>query len=410
MDFQPAAEATGGDGVDECWITQYPVAAGRAEGHALTGEGGRAGARWLLALARPRNRAGFRGKPGRALSSTLGQRRLATRYGGPVFPTPIAGDGAALYAGCPMDTSCCWGTSKCAISDGQALVDPASWLGVLKLRRGDGLRRWLPPTTWMKRAKATMPQLCPLRRQPRTSSMYAESGGERGGVTATEHRFDGLFTMAAMNANVLENPALISRRVEEALGHGAHGIPAIPMQLLLHDIIQTIPPLPPSAVRAELRATVLDMARQHGLDAGSQSPHPRCSCARINSRTSCPGQYLPRGPLHYRRCGSWKCRTFLESKLGGRLRHRLFCARVSESSWAVVHSHCPKTRRHRPRQSAVDGPLARKENSGSRTPCLTTRPPCNPGDRTTSAKAAARRAFSAPLPRRHYASAFPGRP
>ena len=37
-----------------------------------------------------------------------------------------------------------------------------------------------------------------------------------GGRTAIEHRFVGMFTVAAMNANVLEIP-LISRRVRDAL-------------------------------------------------------------------------------------------------------------------------------------------------------------------------------------------------
>src|SRR6185437_15284789 len=53
-----------------------------------------------------------------------------------------------------------------------------------------------------------------------------------------EHRFVGLFTVAAMNADVLEIPT-ISRRVREALSM-ADSDPIHPGQLLL-DVIQTVP-------------------------------------------------------------------------------------------------------------------------------------------------------------------------
>ncbi|WP_264991623.1 NAD-glutamate dehydrogenase domain-containing protein, partial [Mycobacterium montefiorense] len=57
-----------------------------------------------------------------------------------------------------------------------------------------------------------------------------------GGVI--EHRFVGLFTVSAMNADVLEIPS-ISRRVREALAM-ADNDPAHPAQLIL-DVIQTVP-------------------------------------------------------------------------------------------------------------------------------------------------------------------------
>ncbi|MBL3737309.1 NAD-glutamate dehydrogenase domain-containing protein, partial [Mycobacteroides abscessus] len=59
---------------------------------------------------------------------------------------------------------------------------------------------------------------------------------EQDGQSVVEHRFVGLFTVAAMNANVLEIP-LVSRRVHEALAL-SRSDPSHPGQLLL-DIIQT---------------------------------------------------------------------------------------------------------------------------------------------------------------------------
>ena len=85
-------------------------------------------------------------------------------------------------------------------------------------------------------------------------------------TAAIEHRFVGLFTVAAMNANVLEIP-LISRRVNDALAM-AHRDPSHPGQLLL-DIIQTIP-------RSELFALsakqLLDMAMAV-VDLGLAAAH-----------------------------------------------------------------------------------------------------------------------------------------
>ena len=78
-------------------------------------------------------------------------------------------------------------------------------------------------------------QLPSLRRLPYIV-VIRESGA--GGAPDIEHRFVGLFTIAAMSANVLEIP-LIARRVADVFAT-AQGDPSHPGQLML-DIIQTIP-------------------------------------------------------------------------------------------------------------------------------------------------------------------------
>jgi glutamate dehydrogenase len=62
-------------------------------------------------------------------------------------------------------------------------------------------------------AQATMPSYLRYGAHPHIVVVRESLPGQ---VAAIEHRFVGLFTVAASNANVLEIP-LISRRVHEAL-------------------------------------------------------------------------------------------------------------------------------------------------------------------------------------------------
>ena len=123
-------------------------------------------------------------------------------------------------------------------------------------------------------AQATMPSYLRYGAYP-----YIVVVRENAGGAAIEHRFVGLFTVAAMNANVLEIP-LISRRVNDAVAM-AHRDPSHPGQLVL-DIIQTIP-------RSELFALsareMLDMAWRWWTSV--RGVGHCCSCAPTSSRTSC---------------------------------------------------------------------------------------------------------------------------
>ena len=167
-------------------------------------------------------------------------------------------------------------------------------------------------------------ELPALRRVP----VHRGGPGEVGGPVrqAIEHRFVGLFTVAATNANVLEIP-LISRRVNEALAL-SQGDPSHPGQLML-DIIQTIP-------RSELFALsardLLDMAMAV-VDLGSRRRTLLFLRAdQLAHFVSCL-VYLPRD--RYTTAVRLEMQDILVRELGGVSIE--YTARVSESPWAVVH-------------------------------------------------------------------------
>ncbi|MGV0815150.1 NAD-glutamate dehydrogenase [Mycolicibacterium boenickei] len=371
LDFQPAAEATGGDGVDECWIL-VPVS-GAADGPALTEVVGLVPG----VLAEARQIGLDSAAMGAALHALAND--VATDVEGR-FPNTDRRDVAALLRWLSDGHFVLLGYQQCAISDGQVAVDPASRLGVLKLR--DDV---LPPLTaaddLMVLAQATMPSYVRYGAYPYI--VVVRESGPR----VVEHRFVGLFTVAAMNANVLEIP-LISRRVEEALAM-ARRDPSHPGQLL-RDIIQTIP-------RPELFALsskqLLDMALTV-VDLGSRRRALLFLRAdQLAHFVSCL-VYLPRD--RYTTAVRLEMQDILVRELGGESID--YSARVSESPWAVVHFTVrlpDDTRAH-----SVD---TSTENE-TRIQNLLTEATRNWGDRMTSAAADA--ALS-PAAVEHYASALP---
>ena len=110
----------------------------------------------------------------------------------------------------------------------------SSRLGILRFR-DDVLPQLTDNDDLLVLAQATIPSFLRYGAYP-----YIVVIREHPGHQAIEHRFVGLFTVAAMNANVTDIP-LISRRVGEAVSM-AQRDPSHPAQLLL-DIIQTIPRL-----------------------------------------------------------------------------------------------------------------------------------------------------------------------
>ncbi|MET0449134.1 MAG: hypothetical protein ABW004_12030, partial [Aeromicrobium sp.] len=126
------------------------------------------------------------------------------------------------------------GYQRCSVQEGKAEVDPASRLGVLRLR-DEVLGQLTDKDDLIVLAQSTMPSFLRYGAYPYIVVVRENIVGQG---RALEHRFVGLFTVAAMNSNVLEIP-LISRRVDEALAL-SHGDPSHPGQLML-DIIQTIP-------------------------------------------------------------------------------------------------------------------------------------------------------------------------
>ena len=212
------------------------------------------------------------------------------------------------------------GYQRCRVGDGQSLVDPSSRLGVLRLRT-DVLPQLTKSDDLLVLAQATMPSYLRYGAYP-----YIVVVREQSRAGAVEHRFVGLFTVAAMNANVLEIP-LISRRVNDALAM-AHRDPSHPGQLLL-DIIQTIP-------RSELFALsakeLLDMAMAV-VDLGSRRRTLLFMRAdQLAHFVSCL-VYLPRD--RYTTAVRLEMQDILVRELGGVSID--YAARVSESPWAVVH-------------------------------------------------------------------------
>ncbi|MUL83545.1 NAD-glutamate dehydrogenase [Mycobacterium sp. CBMA247] len=371
LDFQPAAEATGGDGVDECWIL-VPVS-GAADGPALTEV-----VRLLPGVLAEARQIGLDSAAmGAALHALAND--VATDVDGR-FPNTDRRDVAALLRWLSDGHFVLLGYQQCAISDGKASVDPASRLGVLKLREDV-----LPPLTadddLMVLAQATMPSYVRYSAYPYIV-VVRESGAR-----VVEHRFVGLFTMAAMNANVLEIP-LISRRVEEALAM-ARRDPSHPGQLL-RDIIQTIPRPELFALSSkqllEMALTVVDLGSRRRtllfLRADQLAHFVSCLV------------YLPRD--RYTTAVRLEMQHILVREFGGESID--YSARVSESPWAVVHFTV----------RLPDGTAARSVDTSAeneaRIQNLLTEATRNWGDRMTSAAA---HAALSPAAVEHYASAFP---
>ncbi|BBY30868.1 NAD-glutamate dehydrogenase [Mycolicibacterium sediminis] len=213
------------------------------------------------------------------------------------------------------------GYQRCAVRDGQASVEPASRLGVLRLRT-DVLPQLTGEDDLLVLAQATMPSFLRYGAYPYIVVVRENAPGGQ----TIEHRFVGLFTVAAMNANVLEIP-LISRRVNEALAL-SHGDPSHPGQLML-DIIQTVP-------RSELFSLsarqLLDMAKAV-VDLGSRRRALLFMRGdKLAHFVSCL-VYLPRD--RYTTAVRLEMQDILVRELGGLSLE--YTARVSESPWALVH-------------------------------------------------------------------------
>ena len=213
------------------------------------------------------------------------------------------------------------GHQRCEVRDGHVAVDEASRLGVLKLR-DDELPRLTGDDDLLVLAQVTIPSYLRYGAYP-----YIVVVRERGAAgTAIEHRFVGLFTVTAINANVMEIP-LISRRVQDALAMAAKD-PSQPGQLLL-DVIQTVP-------RSELFALsaqeLHDMAMVV-IEMGSRRRTLLFARAdRLGHFVSCL-VYLPRD--RYTTDVRLEMQDILVREFGGVGIE--YAARVSESPWALVH-------------------------------------------------------------------------
>ncbi len=236
------------------------------------------------------------------------------------FSAPDRDDVAALLRWLGNGNFLLLGYQRCRVHDGLVSGDGSPGLGVLRTRTGSR-PRLTDDDRLLVLAQSVVGSYLRYGAYPYAIAVreYIEGG-------VIEHRFVGLFTVAAMNADVLEIP-MISRRVHEALAM-ADSDPIHPGQLLL-DVIQTVPRSELFTLSAE---RLLTMAKAV-VDLGSQRRALLFLRAdRLQYFVSCL-VYLPRD--RYTTQVRLRIEDILVREFGGtRLE---FTARVSESPWALMH-------------------------------------------------------------------------
>ncbi|CQD18375.1 NAD-glutamate dehydrogenase [Mycobacterium lentiflavum] len=236
------------------------------------------------------------------------------------FTAPDREDVAALLRWLGEGNFLLLGYQRCRVHDGLVSGDGTSELGVLRNRPGSR-PRLTDDDKLLVLAQATVGSYLRYGAYPYAIGVreYVDGG-------VIEHRFVGLFTVAAMNADVLEIPS-ISRRVREALAM-ADSDPVHPAQLIL-DVIQTVPRSELFALSGERLFTMAKAV----VDLGSQRRALLfVRDDRLRYFVSCL-VYVPRD--RYTTAVRLQIEDILVREFGGtRLE---FTARVSESPWALMH-------------------------------------------------------------------------
>src|ERR1700684_2627577 len=213
------------------------------------------------------------------------------------------------------------GYQRCPVHDGHVSGDAATTsLGVLRRRKGSR-PRLTEDHELLALAQTDVASYLRFGAYPYVFAVREDADG-----SVFEHRLIGLFTVAAMNADVLEIP-IISRRVHEVLTL-ADLDPGHPGQLLL-DVLQTVP-------RSELFARspeqLLAMAKSV-VDLGSgRRALLFLRADRLEYFVSCL-VYLPRD--RYTTAVRLQIEGILVREFGGTSLE--FTARVTESLWALLH-------------------------------------------------------------------------
>lgn len=236
------------------------------------------------------------------------------------FTAPDREDVAALLHWLGEGNFLLLGYQRCRVHDGLVSGDGTSDLGVLRGRTGSR-PRLTDDDKLLVLAQATVGSYLRYGAYPYAIGVreYVDGG-------VIEHRVVGLFTVAAMNADVLEIPA-ISRRVREALAM-ADNDPVHPAQLIL-DVIQTVPRSELFTLSGERLFTMAKAV----VDLGSQRRALLfVRDDRLRYFVSCL-VYVPRD--RYTTAVRLQIEDILVREFGGtRLE---FTARVSESPWALMH-------------------------------------------------------------------------
>src|SRR5271163_4585972 len=272
------------------------------------------------------------------------------------------------------------GYQRCPVHDGRVSGDAATTsLGVLRRRKGSR-PRLTEDHELLALAQTDVASYLRFGAYPYVFAVREDADG-----SVFEHRLIGLFTVAAMNADVLEIP-IISRRVHEALTM-ADLDPGHPGQLLL-DVLQTVP-------RSELFARspeqLLAMAKSV-VDLGSgRRALLFLRADRLEYFVSCL-VYLPRD--RYTTAVRLQIEEILVQEFGGTSLE--FTARVTESPCALLHFMV-----RLPPEGATQ--IDTSEANRVRIQALLTEAARTWSDRLTSAAAGG---AVAPLDAEHYAAAF----
>jgi glutamate dehydrogenase len=237
------------------------------------------------------------------------------------YTGPDSGDVAALLRWLADGHFTLLGYQRCPVRSGRVSGEEATTsLGVLRRRKGSR-PRLTDDTELLAFAQTDVASYLRFGAYP-----YVLAVRENADDGVFEHRLIGLFTVAAMNADVLEIP-IISRTVREALAL-AHLDSGHPGQLLL-DVIQTMPRSELFALGAE---QLLAMAKAV-VDLGSgRRALLFLRADRLEYFVSCL-VYLPRD--RYTTAVRLQIEDILVSEFGGTSLE--FTARVTESPWALLH-------------------------------------------------------------------------
>ncbi|MFZ1165395.1 NAD-glutamate dehydrogenase [Mycobacterium sp.] len=237
------------------------------------------------------------------------------------YPGASGGDVATLLRWLADGHFTLLGYQRCPVRDGRVSGDTATAsLGVLRRRKGSR-PRLTEDHELLALAQTDVASYLRFGAYPYVFAVRENADG-----TVFEHRLIGLFTVAAMNADVLEIP-IISRRVHDMLAL-ADRDPGYPGQLLL-DVIQTVPR---SELFARSAEQLLAMAKSV-VDLGSgRRALLFLRADRLEYFVSCL-VYLPRD--RYTTAVRLQIEDILVSEFGGTSLE--FTARVTESPWALLH-------------------------------------------------------------------------
>ena len=305
-------EDSGDDGVDETWIhVQLAPSVDRNALHEAE--------RLLPGVLADLRRVAADSTAMNAVLNDLAEAVESNAHGH--YPGANNADVATLLRWLAAGNFTLLGYQRCPVRDGRVSGETATAsLGVLRRRKGSRPRLTMDHEL-LALAQTDVASYLRFGAYPYVFAVREDADGD-----IFEHRLIGLFTVAAMNADVLEIP-IISSRVHEVLALADHD-PGHPGQLVL-DVIQTVP-------RSELFARnaeqLLAMAKSV-VDLGSgRRALLFLRADRLEYFVSCL-VYLPRD--RYTTAVRLQIEDILVREFGGTSLE--FTARVTESPWALLH-------------------------------------------------------------------------